>query len=225
MQANAFFCMMNEEAGLIEKYFPDLGDKQKRQFIELGRIFTELNAGVNLVSRKDIGHLYERHILHSLAIARYVRFAAGSRVADVGTGGGFPGLPLAIYFPGVEFTLVDSIAKKINAVKQMAERLQLSNVRVLNERMEHVDERFDYAVSRAVAPVKTLRRWLKGKITGRYADSGLICLKGGNLEEEIREAGCEVKIKPVSDYFEEAFFREKYIVWIKGSEVNGERGS
>ncbi len=203
---------MNRESGVVLKYFPELSEIQKLQFGQLGRVFPEINSKVNLISRKDVAHLGERHILHSLAIAQYIRFPSGSRVVDVGTGGGFPGIPLAVYFPEVQFTLVDSISKKIHAVKEIADLLELKNVTILNSRIENVDESFDFAVTRAVAPLKTLKQWLKGKISNRFPESGLICLKGGNLEEEINEAGKPVKRKAVSDFFEEDFFKEKFII-------------
>ncbi len=203
---------MNPEAGVVLKYFPELTEKQKLQFDKLSNAFRDINSKVNLISRKDETNLFERHILHSLSIAKYIQFPAGSRVVDAGTGGGFPGIPLAIYFPEVHFTLVDSIAKKIHAVKEMADLLELKNVTVLNSRIEHVNESFDFAVTRAVAPLKTLKQWMKGKISSRFPESGLICLKGGNLEEEIKEAGKPVKLKKVADYFEEEFFKEKFII-------------
>ncbi len=206
---------MNPEAGVVLKYFPELSDKQKLQFDKFGNAIREINSKVNLISRKDESNLFERHILHSLSIAKYIRFPAGSRVVDAGTGGGFPGIPLAIYFPEVHFTLVDSIAKKVNAVKKIADLLDLKNVTVLNSRMEQVNESFDFAVTRAVAPLKTLKQWLKGKINNRYSESGLICLKGGNLEEEIKAAGKSVKLKKVADFFEEEFFSGKFILHTK----------
>lgn len=185
------------------------------QFDKLSKVFSEVNSKVNLISRKDETNLVERHVLHSLSIAKYIRFPEDSKVADAGTGGGFPGIPLAVYFPKVHFTLVDSIAKKINAVKEIADVLELGNVTVLHSRIEEVNETFDFAVSRAVAPLKTLRQWMKSKISNRYSESGLICLKGGDLKNEIREAGKPVKLKAVSDFFEEEFYKEKFIVHIK----------
>lgn len=206
---------MNQEAGVVLKYFPELSEKQQLQFDKLSNAFRDINSKVNLISRKDETNLFERHILHSLSIARYIQFPAGSRVVDAGTGGGYPGIPLAIYFPEVHFTLVDSIAKKVNAVKEIADLLDLKNVTVLNSRIEQVNETFDFAVSRAVAPLKTLKQWLKGKISNRYPESGLICLKGGNLEEEIKEAGKPVMLKAVADFFEEEFFSGKFILHTK----------
>ncbi len=203
---------MNQEAGIILKYFPELSEKQKLQFDKFSKAFRDINSKVNLISRKDESNLFERHILHSLSIAKYIQFPEGSSVVDAGTGGGFPGIPLAIYFPEVHFTLVDSIAKKINAVKEIADLLELGNLTVLNSRIENVNETFDFAVSRAVAPLKTLKQWLKGKISNRFPESGLICLKGGNLKEEIKEAGKPVIRKAVSDFFEEEFFKEKLII-------------
>lgn len=203
---------MKAEADIVLKYFHELTERQVEQLAVLSNEFQEINRKVNLISRKDAAHLYERHILHSLAIVKYIQFAGGSLVADAGTGGGFPGLPLAVYFPEVHFTLVDSIAKKMNAVQQLADAMKLTNVTAVNSRMEQVNEKFDFVVSRAVAPLKTLKLWLNGKLSNRVAGSGLICLKGGNLDEEIKEAGGFVKRVAVADYFEEDFFKEKFIL-------------
>lgn len=200
---------------MVLKYFPELSEKQVFQLHVLSNKFQEINANVNLISRKDASNLFERHILHSLSIAKYIQFPVGCHIADAGTGGGFPGLPLAVYFKDVRFTLIDSIAKKTNAVKEMAHAMELNNVIVVNSRIEQVNQTFDYAVSRAVAPLTTLKLWMKGKISGSFSGSGLICLKGGNLDEEIKEVEAPVKLTAVSDYFEEDFFKEKFILHIR----------
>jgi len=201
---------------LIVKYFPSLSEHQKNQFLELGRIFPVWNEKVNLVSRKDIGQLYLRHVLHSLAIARYASFSAGTRIMDLGTGGGFPGIPLAIFFPEVKFLLVDSIAKKVKAVQEICSALQVSNAEVLCARGESVNGKFDYVVTRAVAPLPRLVQWTGKKIRLQSADkvpNGIIALKGGELSDELKNVR-NFKTVDLTDYFTEPFFEEKKLVHI-----------
>ncbi len=205
---------MPDSVDLIFQYFPELSERQKFQFIQLGRVYPDLNTRINLISRKDISHLYERHVLHSLAIACYLPFPQGSHVADAGTGGGFPGIPLAILFPKVQFTLIDSISKKTRAVSAIVRSLELNNIFILNKRMEEVEGQFDFVVSRATASLYQLIKWVEGKIANRYSGCGLICLKGGKIEEEVQKTGRQVAVTAVSKFFKEDFFREKWIVHV-----------
>lgn len=201
---------------ILRRYFPYLNDRQQEQFAALGPLYEDWNKMINIISRKDIGQLYERHILHSLAIARLIDFNPGTRVLDIGTGGGFPGIPLAIFFPAVQFTLVDSVGKKIKVVNAVVEGLQLENIKTLQARGEDVNGKFDFVVSRATASLKELVEWTKGKIKKESSHSlknGIIALKGGTLDEEIKAAGGKCMIKNISEYFEEPFFEEKKIVF------------
>lgn len=203
-------------------YFPDLTDKQQQQFAQLGDVYREWNEKINVISRKDIDELYERHVLHSLAIALFNPFKPGAYVLDIGTGGGFPGVPLAILFPDVQFTLADSIGKKITVVNGVKEALGLQNIRALHSRAENVDGVFDFVVSRAVAPLLELYQWCGSKIlkNGNHdLDNGLICLKGGDLAAEIKEfrfryKSYKVKEKDIADYFPLPFFETKKIVYV-----------
>lgn len=204
---------------IILKYFSDFTTEQERQFRELDALYRDWNEKINLISRKDIDSLYEKHILHSLAIAVLCNFNPGARVVDIGTGGGFPGIPLAIFFPDVEFLLVDSIGKKIKVVKAVAEAIGLKNVTAIHSRVEDVkNKQFDFAVSRAVAPLGDLWRWVspflaEGKQSEELAN-GLICLKGGDLQKEIHESGLDAEAWSVKDIFDEPFFEEKYVVYV-----------
>lgn len=198
---------------IIFTYFPDLTDLQKTQISRLGALYADWNAKINVISRKDMEHFYERHVLHSMAIAKFHRFIPAERVMDVGTGGGFPGIPLAILFPEVEFTLVDSIGKKIKIVEAVAAALELKNVHPVNARVESIPGKFDYVVSRATAPLSDLVKWTSQSIHKQY-DKGIIALKGGDLTEELKGFN-HVKVKPVSDYFKEEFFTTKQIVYYK----------
>ena len=203
---------------LIEKYFADeLTPLQKEQFTQLYPLYEEWNAKINVVSRKDFEQLYERHVLHSLAIARVCRFAAGARVLDVGCGGGFPGIPLAILFPQVRFTLADSIGKKITVVRGVSETLSLKNVTPLHGRVEKIDARFDYVVSRAVTRMKEFVGWVWNKIEPGEKGSlpaGILYLKGGDLQEELADTGKSYKLYDISDFFTEEFFETKKVVYL-----------
>jgi 16S rRNA (guanine527-N7)-methyltransferase len=204
---------------VILKYFTEFSGHQLGQFTALGPLYKEWNEKINVISRKDIDALYEKHVLHSLAIAAVCNFNNGAQVIDVGTGGGFPGIPLAIYFPEAEFLLVDSIGKKIKVVQEVASALGLKNVMALHSRVEEIKNRkFDFAVSRAVAPLGELWRWVKpalrvGRASEEYGN-GLICLKGGDLNQEFSESGVKPRLLPVSQIFEEAFFEEKAVVYV-----------
>lgn len=200
---------------LIDKYFPDITAQQRERFEALYGLYADWNAKINVVSRKDFDQLYLRHVLHSLAIAKVCSFEAGARVMDVGTGGGFPGIPLAIMFPEAEFTLVDSIGKKIAVVKGVAEGLGLQNVTALNTRAEQVPGRFDYVVSRAVTEMAPFVGWVWNKIEKGQKGSvsnGILYLKGGDLAEELAKAGKRCNIHEISRFFDEEFFDTKKVV-------------
>lgn len=198
----------------ITTYFPNLTEDQKDKFERLKDLYKDWNLKINVVSRKDIDEIYTRHVLHSLGIAKVQSFLPGSKVMDVGTGGGFPGIPLAILFPEVQFHLVDSIGKKIKVVNEVAEGLGLENVKTSNCRVEEVDEQYDFIVSRAVAQMETFVRWVKGKVakkSNHELKNGILYLKGGDLSEELGKYKT-AKIYPLSDYFKEDFFETKSVV-------------
>ncbi|MDR6301280.1 16S rRNA (guanine(527)-N(7))-methyltransferase RsmG [Mesonia maritima] len=198
----------------IEKYFPDLTEAQQLQFKKLKDLYKDWNLKINVVSRKDIDEIYLRHVLHSLGIAKVQSFKPGSSILDVGTGGGFPGIPLAILFPETNFHLVDSIGKKIKVVNEVAEGLELQNVKTSNCRVEEIDEQYDFIVSRAVAQMETFVRWVKGKIKKKSEHelkNGILYLKGGDLSEELAKYQT-AKIYELSDYFDEEFFDTKKVV-------------
>ena len=200
----------------IFEYFPNLSDNQKEQFERLEELYKDWNQKINVVSRKDIDELYLRHVLHSLGVAKFISFKDGSKVLDVGTGGGFPGVPLAIFFPEVKFTLVDSIGKKIKVVDEVVEGLQLSNVKTINSRVEEIPGQFDFIVSRAVAAMPTFVHWVKGKIKKESVHdirNGILYLKGGDLEEELKEYRT-AEIFELNDYFKEDFFETKKMVYL-----------
>ena len=205
---------------LIEKYFDNLSDHQKEQFSQMGEIYKEWNEKINVISRKDIDNVYEHHILHSLAIAKISPFKKGDRVMDIGCGGGFPGVPLAVMFPDVEFHLVDSIGKKINVVKGVCEALGITNIKTYHARAEQVPVQVEYVVSRAVTRLKEFLGWSWGKIVSGDGH-GVIYLKGGDLEEEIKEGTTKLKkmesvdILSINNYFKEEFFDTKKIIYIK----------
>ncbi len=205
---------MNAE--IIFDYFTDLTEEQKSQFELLESLYQDWNVKINVVSRKDIDELYLRHVLHSLGIAKIQKFKAGSEILDVGTGGGFPGIPLAILFPEVRFTLVDSIGKKIKVVEEVVAGLGLENVTPINSRVEEVDQRFDFIVSRAVAAMPTFVRWTKSKIKKESIHerrNGILYLKGGDLTEELANYKT-AEIYPLTDYFKDDFFETKKVVYL-----------
>ena len=201
---------------LIRKYFPALTPDQIEKFSRLQLLYTDWNEKINVISRKDTDHLYERHVLHSLVIARFISFKEGTKILDVGTGGGFPGIPLAIFFPEVKLHLVDSTAKKIKVVKAIADTLELKNVSAEKSRAEELHNEYDFIVSRAVASMKTIFDWTKHMISKSNKNeipNGWILLKVGNLGTEIKELQREVKLVPVADFYVEEFFAEKSIVY------------
>lgn len=200
---------------ILLKYFPQLSENQINQYSELGSLYQFWNEQINVISRKDIEHIYLRHILHSMSIAAYTQFPAGSTILDVGTGGGFPGIPLAILFPDVKFTLVDSIGKKIKVVKEVSQKISCPNITAINSRAENLDTKFDYIVSRAVTNIPTFVRWVNPLIRRAEQISpsrGIIALKGGDLKEEMGPLFSKAQIIKVSDYFDDDFFSSKLIV-------------
>ena len=204
---------------LIYHYFDDFSDLQKQQLAKLGPLYEEWNQKINVVSRKDIDSLYERHVLHSLAIAAQFDFPSGLEVIDIGTGGGFPGIPLAIFFPEVKFHLVDSIAKKLKVVDAIADELGLANITTQHTRAEEIKNRkFDFAISRAVAPLSELWRWSKPLLrNGQKMEdvrNGLICLKGGDLTQEIFESGLRPEVFEIKSIFKQEFFETKFILYV-----------
>ncbi len=205
---------------LIQKYFPGLTPEQYVRFEKLGDLYRYWNERINLVSRKDIENLYERHILHSLAIAKYTQFAPRTTVLDLGTGGGFPGIPLAILFPDVYFHLIDGTLKKIKVVKNVIQALGLKNAIAEQIRAEDHDQTYDFVISRAVAQIDKLVGWCNPLIhfdQRNIMPNGLIALKGGNIQAEVKKLSKKSyhEIVPVGDFFEEAFFKEKYIVYVQ----------
>ena len=229
---------------IILKYFSDFTPKQLQQFEPLDKLYKEWNEKINVISRKDIDSLYERHILHSLSIAAVFEFQPGTEIVDLGTGGGFPGIPLSIFFPDVKFHLVDSIAKKLKVVAAVADAAGLTNVTTQHSRIEDIKNRkFDFVVSRAVASMTDLWRWSKPLIRSKKSDAeipqrgtkdsieeingrspnrhsppptppGLICLKGGDLAKEIQESNTRPRLTEIKDIFEEQYFKDKYILYI-----------
>ena len=199
---------------LLLKYYPDLSDEQIMKFKKLKELYKDWNLKINVVSRKDIDELYLRHVLHSLGIAKIQKFMPGSKILDVGTGGGFPGIPLAILFPKVQFHLVDSIAKKIKVVNEVASSLDLQNVTITNARVESLNDRYDFIVSRAVAQMETFVRWVRLAILKKNSHqlkNGILYLKGGDLSDELSNFS-SATIYPLKDYFEENFFETKSVV-------------
>lgn len=202
---------------IILKYFPNISEQQQENFRVLYPLYQEWNSQINVISRKDIDELYERHVLHSLAIAKICTFLPQEKVMDVGTGGGFPGIPLAILFPETEFVLVDSIGKKIKVVKEIVTALKLTNVQAVHTRAEDVEGQFNFILSRAVTRLSDFYPWIKNKVTKEQKNSlanGVLYLKGGDLQEEIAELKKEVHLIPISHFFQEDFFDTKYILHI-----------
>ncbi len=202
---------------LIKKYFSGLTDEQTEQFEQLESVYNEWNAKINVISRKDIGSLYEKHVLHSLAIAKFINFMPGSKILDVGTGGGFPGIPLAIYFPEVSFHLIDSIGKKIKVVNEVAASLKLTNVTAEQTRAENLKGRYDFVVSRAVTKLPEFVPWIQKNISDKQQNALPNCvlyLKGGNIEGEIRKYRKTVFVQEIGSYFKEEFFKTKKLVFL-----------
>lgn len=203
---------------IIFKYFPGLTPHQKQQYEKLPELYDFWNSQINVISRKDIDLLYERHILHSLGIAKVLSFLPGERVLDVGTGGGFPGIPLAIMFPETSFYLVDSIGKKIRVVNEVAKAIGLKNLKAEHTRAEQAEGKFDFVVSRAVTQLKEFYPWVKGKFNKESKNTlanGILYLKGGDLQQEIAESKLSVRQFYLKDYFSEEFFETKQVVYVK----------
>lgn len=201
----------------IRKYFPDLEKDKLEKLEKLYPIYEEWNSKINLISRKDFPNFYEKHVLHSLAIAKIVNFKAGTEILDVGTGGGFPGIPLAIIFPDTKFTLVDSIGKKIKVVVDVAEQLELKNVIALNSRVENINQSFDFIISRAVTTLPEFLSLTRNKLRKNgfnYIRNSVLYLKGGEVQDEIKSTGKVARIYKISDFFTEEFFETKYIIQI-----------
>jgi 16S rRNA (guanine527-N7)-methyltransferase len=207
-----------QKLGLIQKYFDDFSPEQLQQFAALDELYREWNAKINVISRKDIDSIYLHHVLHSLSIAAIAEFQPGQEVIDIGCGGGFPGVPLAIFFPKTKFHLVDSIAKKLKVVEAVCEGAGIKNITTRHGRAEEIkNKKFDYAVSRAVAPLKDLWRWaapLLRKDHTKTPPGGLFCLKGGDLAQEIFESGLRPKMMPVDKVFAEEYFAEKFVLHV-----------
>ena len=202
---------------IILKYFPDLTERQREQFAALLPLYEEWNAQINVISRKDMEHFYEHHVLHSLAIAKVMEFASMTEVLDVGTGGGFPGVPLAIMFPDARFTLIDSIGKKIKVVNDVIDRLALTNSKAMQIRAEQLDGEYDFVVSRAVTTLGEFVPWVKGKISKSQYNklrNGILYLKGGDLTNELFTFRHKVKTWDISEWFEEEFFETKKVIYL-----------
>lgn len=202
---------------LILKYFPTITDKQKQQFAALYDLYFDWNSKINVISRKDITNLYEHHVLHSLGIAKVINFRPGTQVMDLGTGGGFPGIPLAILFPDTHFHLVDSIGKKVRVASEVAQSIGLKNVTFCHERAEDEKQKFDFVVSRAVMPLADLLKIIRKNISNKQQNAlpnGLICLKGGELSNETMPVKNVVEMWDLKDYFTEEFFETKKVVYV-----------
>ncbi len=206
-----------QDASLISHYFPQLTERQKNQFAQLGNLYRDWNDKINVISRKDVDNLYVNHILHSLGIAKVMEFKPGASVLDVGTGGGFPGIPLAILFPETKFHLVDSIGKKITVVNAVAEAVGLTNVKAEQIRAEQLKAKYDFVVSRAVTRMKEFYGWVNNKVNSESVhklDNGILYLKGGDLDEEMNELKKRYSMYDLTDYFTEEFFETKKVVYL-----------
>ncbi|MBO7139660.1 MAG: 16S rRNA (guanine(527)-N(7))-methyltransferase RsmG [Prevotella sp.] len=202
---------------LIENYFPSLTDRQREQFAALDSLYREWNEKINVVSRKDIDNLYEHHVLHSLAIARYINFRPGTRILDLGTGGGFPGVPLAIMFPDCEFKLIDGTGKKIRVAQEVCQTIGLKNCHPEHLRGEEEKEKFHFVVSRAVMPLPDLVKLVRKNISKEQTNAlpnGIICLKGGDLQEETKPFRKVIQTIELNSYFTEEWFKEKYVIYL-----------
>lgn len=203
---------------LIKKYFPDLTDRQVEQFSQLKELYHFWNEQINVISRKDMDQFYERHVLHSLALAKIIQFKDGTSFIDVGTGGGFPGIPLAILYPNCTFHLVDSIGKKIKVVQEVAQSLGLQNVKASHNRAENIKEKYDFVISRAVTAMPIFLQWVNNKIKKKQINAlpnGILYLKGGDLTEEMAPIKNYYEMYPISVFFEEEFFETKKVVYVQ----------
>jgi 16S rRNA (guanine527-N7)-methyltransferase len=201
----------------LRTYFPTLSEKAKAQLTQLLPLYEEWNSQINVISRKDLDQLYTRHVLHSLAIHKFLQFTPGSRVLDIGTGGGFPGIPLAILNPEVQFVLVDSIGKKIKVVQEISQAIGLTNVTAIHGRAENTKGSFDFVVSRAVAELGLLLQWSRGKVSSKQINAipnGLICLKGGDLNDEFKGLSKNIEVYELQSWFTNAFFETKKLVYV-----------
>jgi 16S rRNA (guanine527-N7)-methyltransferase len=206
-----------QDASVVLKYFDSLTEKQRSQFMSLGTLYQEWNEKINVISRKDIDNIYINHVLHSLGIAKVMSFNKGAQVIDVGTGGGFPGIPLAILFPETEFHLIDSIGKKITVVKEVVASLGLKNVSAEQIRAEQLKNKYDFIVSRAVTRMREFYGWVQNRIkpnSTHSLDNGILYLKGGDLDEELNELKRPYSLYELSDYFKEDFFETKKVVYM-----------
>ena len=211
-----------QNAGIIFKHFPSLNEEQKNQFIQLEALYKEWNEKINVISRKDIEQLYLHHVLHSLGIAKIISFADDTQVLDVGTGGGFPGIPLAILFPKAHFHLVDSIGKKITVVKEVVAALGLKNVTAQQIRAEEITNTFDFVISRAVTELTPFVAWVRKSFAPKNFNkmhNGILYLKGGDLEQELKPFGNKVKVYNLKDYFTEEFFETKRVVYLPSKKI------
>lgn len=209
------------DISILEKYFPELSDTQKEKFKKLGSLYADWNQKINVISRRDMENLYVHHVLHSLGIAKVIQFEKGTKILDAGTGGGFPGIPLAILFPDCTFHLIDSIGKKITVVKAIAQELGLKNLTAEKERVELTKEKYDFVVSRAVTTLKEMYSWTNKLINpgGKNTlQNGILYLKGGDLHQEVRELSRKVMTFELIDFFKEDFFETKKIVYIRAND-------